>query len=60
MIDQANPDTLFGIFGDAQWTNKECLSDRTLHDLIEPFGCPEARCYGNQWMSCLPGWMRNL
>src|SRR6187399_1925624 len=26
-IETANPDKLFGIFGDAQWTNKDRLSD---------------------------------
>ena len=26
-IEKANPRTLYGIFGDAQWTNKERLSD---------------------------------
>ncbi len=36
-IEQANPDTLYGIFGDAQWTNKERLSDELLKDLIEHF-----------------------
>lgn len=36
-IEQANPDTLFGIFGDAQWTNKERLSDKLLRDLLEHF-----------------------
>jgi type I restriction enzyme M protein len=36
-IEQANPDTLYGIFGDSQWTNKERLSDRLLRDLIEHF-----------------------
>lgn len=36
-IEEANPDRLFGIFGDAQWTNRERLSDRTLRDLIEQF-----------------------
>jgi type I restriction enzyme M protein len=36
-IEQANPDTLFGIFGDAPWTNKDRLSDRILRDLIEHF-----------------------
>ena len=34
-IEQANPDTLHGIFGDAQWTNKDRLSDALLKDLIE-------------------------
>ncbi len=36
-IEQANPDTLFSIFGDAQWTNKDRLSDSLLKDLIEHF-----------------------
>ena len=36
-IEQANPDTLHGIFGDAQWTNKDRLSDGLLKDLIEHF-----------------------
>jgi type I restriction enzyme M protein len=36
-IEQANPDTLYGIFGDAQWTNKDRLSDALLRDLIEHF-----------------------
>jgi type I restriction enzyme M protein len=36
-IEQANPDTLTGIFGDATWTNKERLSDETLIDLIEHY-----------------------
>ena len=36
-IEQANPDTLSGIFGDAPWTNKSRLSDRILRDLIEHF-----------------------
>ncbi len=36
-IETANQDRLYGIFGDAQWTNKERLSDRTLLDLIEQF-----------------------
>ena len=36
-IERANPDTLYGIFGDAQWTNKERLSDPLLRDLIEHF-----------------------
>jgi type I restriction enzyme M protein len=33
----ANPERLYGIWGDAQWTNKDRLSDRTLRDLIEHF-----------------------
>lgn len=48
-IEQANPDRLYGIFGDAQWTNKERLPDRMLKELVEHFSsltlsianCPE-------------------
>lgn len=36
-IEKANPDQLFGIFGDASWTNKDRLSDETLLNLIEHF-----------------------
>ena len=36
-IEQANPDTLEGIFGDASWTNKERLSDAMLTNLIEHY-----------------------
>ena len=36
-IEQANPHTLYGIFGDAQWTNKDRLSDALLKNLIEHF-----------------------
>jgi type I restriction enzyme M protein len=36
-IEKANPQTLYGIFGDAQWTNRERLSDALLRDLIEHF-----------------------
>ncbi|MDY6868945.1 MAG: class I SAM-dependent DNA methyltransferase [Chloroflexota bacterium] len=36
-IEKANPSVLYGIFGDAQWTNKERLSDSLLRDLIEHF-----------------------
>ncbi|AOY57215.1 type I restriction-modification system subunit M N-terminal domain-containing protein [Desulfococcus multivorans] len=36
-IETANPDTLYGIFGDAQWTNKDHLLDRMLRKLIEHF-----------------------
>jgi type I restriction enzyme M protein len=32
-----NTDTLGGIFGDAQWTNKEKFSDTVMRDLIEHF-----------------------
>lgn len=36
-IEKANPETLYGIFGDAAWTNKERLPDSLLRDLIEHF-----------------------
>jgi type I restriction enzyme M protein len=36
-IGKANPDTLYDIFGDANWGYKERLSDETLIDLIEHF-----------------------
>lgn len=36
-IEQANPHTLYCIFGDAHWTNKDRLSDALLRDLIEHF-----------------------
>src|SRR4029077_15838365 len=36
-IEKANPETLYGIFGDAQWTNKDRLSDALLRDIIEHF-----------------------
>lgn len=35
-IEQAN-EKLFGIFGDASWTNKERLSDEVMTDLLEHF-----------------------
>jgi type I restriction enzyme M protein len=36
-IEKANPETLYGIFGDASWTNKNRLSDETLSNLIEHY-----------------------
>lgn len=36
-IEKANLDTLYGIFGDASWTNKDRLPDETLTNLIEHF-----------------------
>ncbi len=36
-IEKANPDQLFGVFGDASWTNKDRLSDETLINLVEHF-----------------------
>lgn len=40
-IETANPDKLYGIFGDAQWTNKDRLSDPMLRDLVEHFSTLE-------------------
>ncbi|MDO3401277.1 class I SAM-dependent DNA methyltransferase [Mycolicibacterium neoaurum] len=40
-IEKANPDTLYGIFGSANWTNKDKLPDRKLADLIEHFSTKE-------------------
>lgn len=36
-IEKANQRTLYGIFGDAQWSNKERLSDALLRDLLDHF-----------------------
>ncbi|WP_286929906.1 MULTISPECIES: type I restriction-modification system subunit M [Aeromicrobium] len=36
-IEKVNPETLYGIFGNANWTNKDKLPDRKLADLIEHF-----------------------
>ena len=36
-IEQSNQDLLYGIFGDAQWSNKNKLPDSLLNDLIEHF-----------------------
>lgn len=36
-IETANPDTLYGVFGDGDWGNKELLPDATLNDLVEHF-----------------------
>ena len=36
-IETANGAQLYGVFGDAQWTNKERLSDTTLRNLVEHF-----------------------
>ena len=36
-IESANQQHLYGVFGDAQWTNKERLPDALLKDLIEHF-----------------------
>jgi type I restriction enzyme M protein len=38
-IEKGNPNTLYGIFGDAPWGNKDRLSDALLRDLVEHFSC---------------------
>ena len=42
-IQQANPDTLAGIFGDVQWGNKEKLPEHALLNLIEAFDTLDLR-----------------
>lgn len=44
-IEAANQKHLFGVFGDAQWTNKDRLPDALLKDLLEHFS---ALNLGNQ------------
>ena len=36
-IEKANPDTLFGIFGDTNWGNKEKITDELMVNLVEHF-----------------------
>tara|TARA_Y100000310_G_scaffold335051_1_gene416172 strand:- start:10418 stop:11899 length:1482 start_codon:yes stop_codon:yes gene_type:complete len=36
-IEKSNPDDLYGVFGDVNWTNKEQLPDELLIDLIDHF-----------------------
>ncbi len=36
-IERANPDTLYGVFGSADWGNREKFTDELLKDLIEGF-----------------------
>ena len=36
-IEKSNPNTLYGIFGDVQWTNKDRLPDDLLVNLIDHF-----------------------
>ncbi len=44
-IEAANQKHLYGVFGDAQWTNKDRLPDALLKDLLEHFS---ALALGNQ------------
>jgi len=37
-IEQANPETLAGVFGDVQWGNKDKLPETALLNLIDAFG----------------------
>ena len=43
-LERANPETLFRVFGTADWGNKEKFSDELLKDLIEGF---TSICLGN-------------
>jgi type I restriction enzyme M protein len=36
-IEKANPKRLFGIFGSAQWANKDVMNDTIMKDLIEQY-----------------------
>ncbi|MGV9636473.1 type I restriction-modification system subunit M [Nocardia rhamnosiphila] len=36
-IESANPETLPGVFGDGDWSNRDLLPDSTLADLVEHF-----------------------
>lgn len=47
-IESANQKHLYGVFGDAQWTNKERLPDALLKDLLEHFS---SISLGNQKVS---------
>jgi type I restriction enzyme M protein len=42
-IEKANPNTLYGIFGDVQWSNKDRLSDALLANLIDHFSQMDLR-----------------
>ena len=42
-IERANPDTLYRVFGAADWGNKEKFTDELLKDLIEGFSVDLAR-----------------
>jgi type I restriction enzyme M protein len=42
-IEKANPNTLYGIFGDVQWSNKDRLSDSLLVDLVDHFSQMDLR-----------------
>ena len=48
-IEKANPDTLYGIFGDAQWTNKDRLSDALLRGPDRTFF---KASFGQQFHGC--------
>ena len=42
-IEKANPSTLYGIFGDVQWSNKDRLSDALLVNLVDHFSQMDLR-----------------
>ncbi len=47
-IEAANQSHLYGVFGDAQWTNKDRLPDALLKDLLEHFS---ALNFGNAYVN---------
>ena len=55
-IERENPDTLYRVFGSADWSNREKFGDELLKDLIEGFSKAifgKQRCnYGYPW-GCL-------
>ena len=42
-IEKVNPNTLYGIFGDVQWSNKDRLSDALLVNLVDHFSQMDLR-----------------
>jgi hypothetical protein len=50
-IETANPDKLYGIFGDAQWTNKDRLSPccAISSSISAGWSCPSPACQRTSW-----------
>ena len=56
-IEAANQKHLYGVFGDAQWTNKDRLPDALLKDLIEHFSrlkLGNSQVAGQEWSLSIP------
>ena len=54
-IEKANPDTLYRVFGTADWGNKEKFTDELLKDLIEGFSAiPSATSRSAPTFSAMP------